>query len=135
MRGGHLAAFLGLKAGPVGLLAMVILVGLGERMAERFLPVYLLGLGSGMLVVWLLQAMDNLLSALYTYPGGWLAQRLGAQRLGAKRALTLVNLVAIVGYLVVILILVPRWEAVLAGAMLFIAWSAVSPCPPIIPWA
>lgn len=119
MRRRQVAAFLGLKADTIGLLAMVVLVGLGERMAERFLPVYILAIGGGVLAIGLLQAMDNLLSALYSYPGGWLAQRLGA-----KRALTLVNLAAIAGYLLVIL--VPRWEAVLAGAVLFIAWSAVS---------
>ncbi|MEO5373574.1 MAG: MFS transporter [Alphaproteobacteria bacterium] len=115
----RLAAFLGLRAGTTGLLAMVVLVGLGERMAERFLPVYILAIGGGTLAVGLLQAADNLLSALYSYPGGWLAQRLGA-----KRALTVVNLIAAVGYLVVIL--VPHWQAVLLGAVLFIAWSAVS---------
>jgi MFS family permease len=115
----RLAAFLGLKAGTAGLLAMVVLVGLGEHMAERFLPVYILAVGGGTIAVGLLQAMDNLLSALYSYPGGWLAQKLGE-----KRALLVVNMVAVAGYLVVIL--VPRWEAVLAGAVLFIAWSAVS---------
>ncbi|MEO5336620.1 MAG: MFS transporter [Magnetospirillum sp. WYHS-4] len=119
MRGERLAAFLGLRAGTVGLLAMVLLVGLGERMAERFLPIYILAIGGGTLAVGLLQAMDNLLSALYSYPGGWLAQRLGA-----KRALLLVNALAVAGYALVILM--PRWEAVLAGAALFIAWSAVS---------
>ena len=30
-----------------GMLAMVVLVGLGEKMAERFLPIYLMALGGG----------------------------------------------------------------------------------------
>jgi hypothetical protein len=34
-----------LKREIVALLAMVVLVGLGERMAERFLPLYLYALG------------------------------------------------------------------------------------------
>ncbi len=103
----------------VGLLAMVVLVGMGERMAERFLPVYLFALGGGALAVGLLSALDNLLSALYSFPGGYLAERLGT-----RRSLLLFNGVAVAGYLVVILI--PRWEAVLAGAVLFLSWSALS---------
>ncbi len=114
-----LAIFLGLQSGTSGLLLMVILVGLGEKMAERFLPIYLLAVGGGVVAVGILQGMQNLLSALYSYPGGWLAQRLGA-----KQALIIVNSLAMLGYLVVII--APRWEAALLGAVLFIAWSAVS---------
>ena len=39
--------FFGLKKGILVLLAMVILVGSGEKMAERFLPLYLVALGGG----------------------------------------------------------------------------------------
>ena len=39
--------FLGLRRSIVGLLSMVILVGMGEHMAEQFLPLYLLALGGG----------------------------------------------------------------------------------------
>jgi MFS family permease len=72
--------FLGLRRRLVGLLVMVILVGLGERMAERFLPLYLVALGGGALAVGLLNGLDNLLSALYSFPGGYLADRLGTRR-------------------------------------------------------
>ena len=44
-------SFLGLNRGMAGLLSMVILVGMGERMAERFLPIYLMALGGGALSV------------------------------------------------------------------------------------
>lgn len=98
---------------------MVILVGMGERMAERFLPIYILALGGGVLSIGLLQALDNLLSALYSFPGGYLSDRIGT-----KRSLMIFNLVAMVGYVVVIA--VPSWQAVLAGAVLFISWSAIS---------
>src|SRR3990170_1295785 len=80
--------FLGLRRSIVGLLAMVVLVGMGEKMAERFLPLYLLALGGGALSVGLLNGLDNLLSALYSYPGGYLSDRLGH-----KRALAVFNLV------------------------------------------
>ena len=46
------------------MLFMVILVGMGERMAERFLPIYLIALGGGPIVIGLLNGLDNLLSAL-----------------------------------------------------------------------
>jgi hypothetical protein len=36
----RIADFLGLQKNIVALLVMVILVGLGEKMAERFLPLY-----------------------------------------------------------------------------------------------
>jgi len=115
----RLGGFLGLKRSTVGVLGMVVLVGMGERMGERFLPIYLLGLGGGPLAIGLLQAMDNLLSALYSFLGGYLSDRIGI-----KRSLMIFNLVAMVGFSFVILI--PAWQAVLAGAVLFISWSAIS---------
>ena len=111
--------FLGLTRSTVGVLFMVILVGMGERMAERFLPIYLLALGGGALSIGFLNGMDNLLSALYSFPGGYLSDRFGT-----KRALLIFNIVAMCGFLVVIVI--PAWQAVLLGAVLFISWSAIS---------
>ena len=115
----RLSGFLGLQRNTVGLLAMVVLVGMGERMAERFLPIYILALGGGVLAIGLLQAMDNLLSALYSFPGGYLSDRIGT-----KRSLFIFNLVAMAGFALVLL--VPAWQAVLVGAVLFISWSAIS---------
>ncbi|MFH1069024.1 MAG: MFS transporter [Candidatus Glassbacteria bacterium] len=118
-RASRLSRFLGLQRSTAGVLVMVVLVGLGERLAERFLPIYLIALGGGALTIGLLQAMDNLLSALYSFPGGYLSDRIGT-----KRALLVFNLVAMAGFTLVIL--VPAWQAVLAGAVLFISWSAIS---------
>lgn len=111
--------FFGLKRSIVGMLAMVVLVGLGEHLAEQFLPLYLLALGGGFLSVGLLNGMDNLLSALYSFPGGYLSERLGT-----KRALLLFNGLAMAGFALVVLI--PSWAAVLIGAALFLSWSAIS---------
>jgi MFS family permease len=111
--------FLGLRRSIAGLLSMVVLVGMGEHMAEQFLPLYVLALGGGFLSVGLLNGMDNLLGALYAFPGGYLADRLGN-----KRALLFFNLLSMAGFTVVIL--VPAWPAVLAGAALFLSWSAIS---------
>ena len=101
------------------MLCMVILVGMGERMAERFLPIYLIALGGGALSVDALSGLDNLLSALYSFPGGYLSDRLGT-----KRALLVFNVMAMCGFLLVILI--PAWQAVLVGAVFFLSWTAIS---------
>jgi MFS family permease len=114
-----LVEFLGLKRNMVVMLSMVILVGLGEKMAERFLPIYVLALGGSTIIVGLLNGMDNLLSALYSYPGGY-----ASDRLGYKRALVLFNLMAMLGYLIVILF--PYWLAVIAGSVFFLSWTAIS---------
>lgn len=98
---------------------MAILVGMGEHMAERFLPIYIMALGGGAIAIGLLNGLDNLLSALYSFPGGYLADKLGE-----KRALLIFNLVAILGYLIVII--VPTWQAVIVGAFFFLSWSALS---------
>jgi len=111
--------FLGLRRSTVGMLCMVILVGMGEKMAKRFLPIYLMALGGGALSIGLLNGLDNLLSALYSFPGGYLSDRLGT-----KRALLVFNIVAMCGFLVVILI--PAWQAVLVGAVFFLSWTAIS---------
>jgi MFS family permease len=103
----------------MGMLVMVILVGMGEKMAERFLPLYLIAIGGTPIVIGLLNGLDNLLSALYSYPGGWLAEKLGY-----KKALTIFNLMAIFGYLIVVLF--TTWQAVLIGAIFFISWTAIS---------
>ncbi len=106
----------------LGLLGMVVLVGMGEHMAERFLPLYLQELAqasTAVLAIGLLAGMDDFLSALYSFFGGYLSDRLGT-----KRALLLFNALSMLGYLTVILI--RSWWAVLVGAALFISWSAIS---------
>jgi MFS family permease len=92
---------------------------MGEKMAERFLPIYLIALGGGAISIGLLNGLDNLLSALYSFPGGYLSDRLGY-----KRALLIFNIIAMLGFLVVILI--PAWQAVLVGAVFFLSWTAIS---------
>lgn len=111
--------FLGLRSSIITMLFMVILVGMGENMAERYLPIYLIALGGSALSVGFLNGMDNLLSALYSFPGGYLSDKLGF-----KKALLVFNLIAMAGYLIVIFI--PTWWAVFIGAVLFLSWSAIS---------
>jgi MFS family permease len=118
-RARRVSDFLGLTKSTTGLLLMVILVGMGERMGERFLPIYLLALGGGVISIGLLNGLDNFLSAIYAFAGGYLSERIGT-----KRALLVFNFMAMAGFFVVILI--PAWQAVLVGAVFFLAWSAIS---------
>jgi len=116
---GAIRSFFALNSSIIALLARVVLVGMGEKMAERFLPLYLMAVGGTTWAVGSLNGMDNLLSALYSFPGGYLSDLLGY-----KKALIVFNLVAMAGY--VIVILVPTWWAVLVGAVFFISWTAIS---------
>lgn len=114
-----ITGFFGLKKSMVGLLLMAVLVGLGERMAERFLPIYLMALGGGAMTIGLLGGLNNLIGALYSFPGGYLSDRLGH-----KKALLIFNLISLIGYGVVIVF--PYWQAVIIGSLFFLAWSAIS---------
>jgi len=121
-RRARLVEFLGLRRSLVGMLAMIVLVGMGEHMAARFLPLYLQKLAAGTTAIFaigLLAWLDDFLSALYSFPGGYLTEHLGH-----KRALLIFNVVSVVGYLIVIF--VHTWWAVLVGAAFFISWSALS---------
>ncbi len=111
--------FLGLEKSMSAVLIMVIFVGMGEKLAERFLPGYIIALGGTSIIAGYLNGIDNLLSALYSYPGGYLSDKLGY-----KRALIFFNLFAMTGYVIVILF--PTWQAVLLGAVFFISWDALS---------
>ncbi|HIP83719.1 MAG TPA: MFS transporter [Desulfocapsa sulfexigens] len=113
------ADFLALKRSTLGLLAMVALILLGERMAERFLPIYLMALGGSALTIGLLNGLDNFLSAVYSFLGGYLSDRFGT-----KRALLFFNFAAMFGFCIVIFI--PVWQAVIVGAVFFLSWSAIS---------
>lgn len=117
--GRRILNFLGLRRSVAAMLIMVVLVGMGEKLGERFLPIYILALGGSAYAIGLLNALDNLLSALYSYPGGYLSDRLGY-----KRALAVFNLVSMAGYAIVILF--PSWQAVILGAFFFISWDALS---------
>ncbi|MFI5237072.1 MAG: MFS transporter [Ignavibacteriales bacterium] len=111
--------FFGINKNISAMVIMVVLIMLGEKMGERFLPLYILAIGGSNLAVGFLNAMDNLLSALYSFPGGYLSDRIGY-----KKALMLFTSVAMLGYLVVIIF--QSWQAVFIGSVLFISWSAVS---------
>src|SRR5207302_5410057 len=85
----------------------------------RFVPKYLKELGAAFFVIGLYDALRTLLSAIYAYTGGVLADFLGH-----RRAFLVFNLVSIAGYALVLLI--PHWAAVIAGMFLFLSWTSFS---------
>lgn len=115
----RIAQFLGLRRNVVLLLAALVLAGTGERLWLGFAPKYLETLGAGVLVIGLFDALQTLLGAIYAYPGGWLTDRWGQ-----RRSLLLFNAISLSGYLIVLLW--QHWLALLVGAFLFVAWSALS---------
>jgi MFS family permease len=111
--------FFSFKKSILAVILMIILIGMGEWMADRFMPLYIRALGGGLEIIGVLSGMKNLLGALYSFPAGYLSERIGH-----KKALLVFNLVALVGYAIVIAF--QSWAAVLVGAFFFMAWSSVS---------
>ena len=111
--------FLALEHNIVVLLGALLVIGMGQELWVRFMPKYLEALGASAIAIGAYGSFKRIVDALYQYPGGWLADRLGR-----KRALTLFNLVAAAGFL--IYLLTSRWEVVIAGTLFVMAWSSMS---------
>ena len=111
--------FLALRRNTVLLLVALVLAGTGERLWLGFAPKYLETLGAGVLVIGLFDALQTLLGAIYAYPGGWLTDYWGQ-----RRSLLLFNALSLAGY--VLVLFWQHWFALVVGAFLFLAWSALS---------
>ena len=118
-RGKQFADFFALKRNLVIILVAIFVIGTGEELWMRFVPKYLQTLGASAFVIGLYDALRTLISAIYAYPGGFLADRWGH-----RRAFITFNLVSIAGYALVLLI--PHWGAVIAGMFLFLSWTCFS---------
>jgi MFS family permease len=112
-------SFLGLRRNVALLLFALVLAGTGERLWLGFAPKYLEILGAGVFIIGLFDAMQTLIGAIYAYPGGWLTDRWGQ-----RRSLLLFNGLSLAGYALVTVW--QHWLALLIGAFLFLAWSALS---------
>jgi MFS family permease len=111
--------FLALRRNTVLLLVALVLAGTGERLWLGFAPKYLETLGAGVLVIGLFDALQTFLGAVYAYPGGWVTDRWGQ-----RRSLLLFNALTLAGY--VLVLVWHHWLALVVGAFLFLAWSALS---------
>src|SRR5262245_13222728 len=110
---------LGLRRNVVVMLAAILAVGMGEELWVRFLPEYLTALGAGAWAVAAYGTLKDFLDAVYQYPGGWLADRLGR-----RAALASFTLAATAGYLAYLF--APSWGWVLAGTLLVMAWDSLT---------
>lgn len=102
-----------------GLLTGTVLLGLGERLAERFIPLALSRLGGGALAVGFYQSASNLVGAAASLPGGMVTDRIGS-----KRALQAFAAVSVSGF--VVMAFASHWSVAIAGALLALSWSAIS---------
>ena len=119
MQTGHDKSFVKKNITMISMVLMVVLIGFGERMAERFIPLYISALGGSIYVVGSYNALQNLLGALYSLPSGHISDKIGY-----KKALVLFTVFAMIGYIIVIMI--PTWQAVIIGSIFFAAWSAIA---------
>ncbi|MBW8876807.1 MAG: MFS transporter [Acidobacteria bacterium] len=110
---------LGLERNVVAMLAMFLVLGMGEELWTRFVPKYLELLGAGTWAVAFYGTLRDLLDALYPYPGGWLADRMGR-----RASLVTFAVLAMGGY--AIYLVAPSWPWILAGTVLVMAWSSLT---------
>src|SRR5205085_4348026 len=89
----RVADYLGLERNVAVVSTAVFLLGLGEELWKKFLPKYLEHLGGGPVVIGLFGTAEDFFDAVYQYPGGWLADRVGR-----RRAFLVFILIASVGY-------------------------------------
>jgi MFS family permease len=114
-----LADFLALRRNTTLLLVALVLAGTGERLWLGFAPKYLETLGATVLVIGSFDALQTFLGAIYAYPGGWLTDRWGQ-----RWSLLLFSALSLAGY--VLVLFWQHWLALVVGAFLFLAWSALS---------
>lgn len=97
----------------------VFLLGFGEELWKKFLPKYLEALGASVPVIGLFGTAEDFLDAIYQYPGGWIADRLGR-----RRAFFFFLGLAVVGYF--IYLIGPSWPFAFAGLAFVMAWQSMA---------
>src|SRR5215207_10152577 len=115
----RIARLPGLERNVLAASAAVFLLFLGEELWKKFLPRYLEALGAGAMTVGLFGTAKDFFNAIYQYPGGWLADRLGR-----RRAFLLFIAIASLGYL--IYLISPSWPFVFVGLAFVMAWSSMA---------
>lgn len=115
----RVADFLGLERNVVVVSAVVFLLGFGEELWKRYLPKYLEALGASVGLIGLFGTAKDFFDAVYQYPGGWLADRVGR-----RRAFLVFIGLASVGYFVYLVS--PSWPYVFVGLALSMAWHSMA---------
>ncbi|HKY59892.1 MAG TPA: MFS transporter, partial [Gemmatimonadota bacterium] len=117
-RGAGWRDFLALERNVSAAAGAFLLLGFGEELWKKFLPKYLEALGAGPFAIGLFGTAEDLADALYQYPGGALADRLGP-----RRAFALLIALAALGYMAYLLS--PWWPWVFVGLALAMAWPSM----------
>ena len=99
--------------------AAVFLLGLGEELWKKFLPKYLQALGASTPIIGLFGTAEDFFDAIYQYPGGWIADRLGR-----RRAFLIFIALASAGY--VVYYFASSWPLVFVGLALAMAWQSMA---------
>ncbi len=98
--------------------AAVFLLGMGEELWRKFLPKYLEALGASTPIIGLFGTVEDFFDAIYQYPGGWIADRLGR-----RRAFLIFITLTSLGYL--IYLFSPSWPWLFAALGLVMAWQSM----------
>lgn len=115
----HLRYWLGLERNIIVMLTAILIIGMGEELWMRFVPKYLELLGASAWIIALYGTLKDLIDAVYQYPGGWMADRLGR-----RAVLVLFTLLATMGY--GLYFFSPNWKGILLGTFLVMAWSSLT---------
>ena len=118
-RRAKLADYLSLERNVSIASAAVFLLGLGEELWKKFLPKYLQALGASTPIIGLFGTAEDFFDAIYQYPGGWIADRLGR-----RRAFLIFIALASAGY--VVYYFASSWPLVFVGLALAMAWQSMA---------
>ena len=118
-KGNRLRDSLGLERNIAAASAAVFLLGFGEELWKKFLPKYLELLGASTAVIGLFGTVKDFFDAIYQYPGGWLADRVGR-----RRAFLVFIALASIGYL--IYLFSPSWPFVFLGLAFAMGWESMA---------
>ncbi len=113
------ADWLALERDVAVMVVAVLLITAGTQLWSKYMPKYLEYLGASVAVIALYGFLEQLLGAVYQYPGGALADRLGA-----KNALVLFALISIAGY--ALCIFAENWVVLLLAVPLILVWDSMS---------
>lgn len=97
----------------------VLLLMMGEELWKKFLPKYLESLGASTFAIGLFGSAKDFFDAIYQYPGGWLADKVGR-----RRAFLAFLALACIGY--IIYIFSPSWQWIFVGLAFAMAWSSMA---------
>ena len=115
----RLADYLSLERNVSLASAAIFMLGLGEELWKKFLPKYLEALGATAPIIGFFGTAEDFFDAVYQYPGGWLADRVGR-----RRAFMTLVAVASGGYLVYLFS--PSWPFLFLGLALVMAWQSMA---------